>query len=238
MIIADGWKDYEVIDTSGGEKLERWGDFMLIRPDPQVIWNTPKSNKFWKSPNAHYHRSAKGGGSDGNCRLNRIPDGAFIIQGNCAGKIGGIYRTDGGNGKHCALFHRNDAARPLESPHDRGHHDSTFGKGITEDIISGVNPFDIEETFVVGHVGQMAGYLDPLFIKKGDGNSLQTAFICRKLVIGRIQKDMPLQSARLIQRRIIGNSSVGRQFEKIGVAVVHIQGGDPIRTRTVRGNSD
>ena len=59
MIIADGWKDYEVIDTSGGEKLERWGDFMLIRPDPQVIWNTPKSNKFWKSPNAHYHRSAK-----------------------------------------------------------------------------------------------------------------------------------------------------------------------------------
>ncbi|SKA61419.1 23S rRNA (cytosine1962-C5)-methyltransferase [Eubacterium uniforme] len=63
MIIADGWKDYEVIDTSGGEKLERWGDFMLIRPDPQVIWNTPKSNKFWKSPNAHYHRSAKGGGS-------------------------------------------------------------------------------------------------------------------------------------------------------------------------------
>ena len=42
MWIADGWKDYEVLDTSGGEKLERWGDYLLVRPDPQVIWNTKK----------------------------------------------------------------------------------------------------------------------------------------------------------------------------------------------------
>ena len=42
MWIADQWKDYEVLDTSGGEKLERWGDYLLVRPDPQVIWNTPK----------------------------------------------------------------------------------------------------------------------------------------------------------------------------------------------------
>lgn len=42
MRIADQWKDYEIIDTSGGEKLERWGDVLLIRPDPQIIWNTPK----------------------------------------------------------------------------------------------------------------------------------------------------------------------------------------------------
>ena len=41
MWIADGWKEYEVIDTSKGEKLERWGDYLLVRPDPQVIWDTP-----------------------------------------------------------------------------------------------------------------------------------------------------------------------------------------------------
>lgn len=62
MWIADGWKDYEVIDTSDGEKLERWGDYLLIRPDPQVIWNTEKKNYGWKKFNGHYHRSNKGGG--------------------------------------------------------------------------------------------------------------------------------------------------------------------------------
>ena len=62
MFIAQNWKDYEVIDTSDKEKLERWGDYILVRPDPQVIWNTPKTNKGWKHMNAHYHRSAKGGG--------------------------------------------------------------------------------------------------------------------------------------------------------------------------------
>ena len=61
MWIADAWKDYEVLDTSGGEKLERWGKYRLIRPDPQVIWNTPRGRE-WKKPNAHYHRSKKGGG--------------------------------------------------------------------------------------------------------------------------------------------------------------------------------
>lgn len=45
MWVANEWKDYEVLDTSEGEKLERWGDFLLVRPDPQVIWNTPKSHK-------------------------------------------------------------------------------------------------------------------------------------------------------------------------------------------------
>lgn len=62
MWIADKWKDYEVLDTSGGEKLERWGDYLLVRPDPQVIWNTPKLLKGWRAPNGHYHRSKKGGG--------------------------------------------------------------------------------------------------------------------------------------------------------------------------------
>ena len=62
MWIADKWKDYEVIDTSSGEKLERWGKYLLVRPDPQVIWNTPRANTGWKHPNGHYHRSKKGGG--------------------------------------------------------------------------------------------------------------------------------------------------------------------------------
>ncbi len=62
MWIADNWKDYEVIDTSSGEKLERWGDFFLVRPDPQVIWNTDKKHYGWKKFNGHYHRSSKGGG--------------------------------------------------------------------------------------------------------------------------------------------------------------------------------
>ena len=61
MWIADSWKDYQVLDTSDGEKLELWGGYKLIRPDPQVIWNTPRG-KEWKKPNAHYHRSKKGGG--------------------------------------------------------------------------------------------------------------------------------------------------------------------------------
>ena len=62
MWIADQWKDYEVLDTSSGEKLERWGDYLLVRPDPQVIWNTPRKNPGWKKKNGHYHRSSKGGG--------------------------------------------------------------------------------------------------------------------------------------------------------------------------------
>jgi len=62
MWVADNWNDYEVIDCSGGEKLERWGDYHLIRPDPQVIWNTPRIGHGWENCNGHYHRSAKGGG--------------------------------------------------------------------------------------------------------------------------------------------------------------------------------
>ena len=62
MWIADGWKDYEVIDTSSGEKLERWGNYILLRPDPQVIWNTKREHPLYKKLNGHYHRSAKGGG--------------------------------------------------------------------------------------------------------------------------------------------------------------------------------
>ena len=62
MWIADNWKDYEVLDSSCGEKLERWGKYILLRPDPQVLWNTPKKIPEWKKLNGHYHRSNKGGG--------------------------------------------------------------------------------------------------------------------------------------------------------------------------------
>ncbi len=62
MWIADRWTDFEVLDAGGGEKLERWGDYILRRPDPQVIWNTEKG-KMWRNVNGCYHRSPSGGGS-------------------------------------------------------------------------------------------------------------------------------------------------------------------------------
>lgn len=63
MWIADNWNDYEVIDSAQGEKLERWGNYLLVRPDPQVIWDTPKKEKGWTKHHGHYHRSASGGGN-------------------------------------------------------------------------------------------------------------------------------------------------------------------------------
>ena len=66
------WKDYELIDTSSGERLERWGNVILIRPDPQIIWRTPKNNPLWKNANAIYHRASTGGGAWEN--LKKIPE--------------------------------------------------------------------------------------------------------------------------------------------------------------------
>lgn len=63
MLISDNWKDFEVIDVSNGEKLERWNKYTLIRPDPQVIWTGGSSLRGYKEIDAHYHRSASGGGS-------------------------------------------------------------------------------------------------------------------------------------------------------------------------------
>ncbi len=62
MWVAKDWKDYECIDTSNGEKLEKWGDVILCRPDPQVIWDEKASPAMWKKADAHYHRSSSGGG--------------------------------------------------------------------------------------------------------------------------------------------------------------------------------
>ena len=63
MWIADNWKDYELIDASNGERLERWGQHILVRPDPQVIWKTPRTSPVWKRPEGRYSRSHTGGGS-------------------------------------------------------------------------------------------------------------------------------------------------------------------------------
>ena len=78
MWLADNWKDYEVLDTSNGEKLERWGNYLLVRPDPQVVWNTPHTNPGWKKKNGHYHRSSREAvnGSFSLCRSS----GAFIME--------------------------------------------------------------------------------------------------------------------------------------------------------------
>ena len=62
MIISKDWKDYEILDMANGEKLERWGDIVLIRPDPQIIWKNKSKPELWKKANAHYHRSKSGGG--------------------------------------------------------------------------------------------------------------------------------------------------------------------------------
>lgn len=62
MRTAENWKDYELIDCTDGERLERWGKYILIRPDPQVIWSTPKKNRLWHNADARYFRSNTGGG--------------------------------------------------------------------------------------------------------------------------------------------------------------------------------
>ena len=59
MFIAKDWKDYRIIDCSGGEKLEDWGGYRLVRPDPQVIWRTERDHALWGKVNGHYHSATK-----------------------------------------------------------------------------------------------------------------------------------------------------------------------------------
>lgn len=95
MWIADNWIDYEVIDCSCGEKLERWKDYILVRPDPQVIWDTPKAATQWKHMNAHYHRSQKGGGE---WEFFDLPEQWSIQYGNLT------FHLKPFNFKHTGLF--------------------------------------------------------------------------------------------------------------------------------------
>ena len=78
MWIADKWKDYTIIDTSDGEKLEYWGKYSLIRPDPQVIWKTEKRDRLWKYADASYKRSKSGGGKWSE---NKLPESWVINYG-------------------------------------------------------------------------------------------------------------------------------------------------------------
>lgn len=80
MRVADNFKDYELIDASGGEKLERWGEILLIRPDPQIIWNTPKNDPRWFDAHARYKRSSNGGGKWEVYK--KLPDRWNISYGN------------------------------------------------------------------------------------------------------------------------------------------------------------
>ena len=75
MWIADKWTDYTVVDTSDGEKLEYWGKYSLIRPDPQVIWKTEKKNPLWRRADASYKRSKSGGGAWSD---NKLPESWII----------------------------------------------------------------------------------------------------------------------------------------------------------------
>ena len=72
MNIANNWKDYEILDMADGEKLERWGNIFLVRPDPQIIWKEKTFPNKWKKVNARYNRSKTGGGSWED--TNRLPN--------------------------------------------------------------------------------------------------------------------------------------------------------------------
>ena len=102
MWIADKWNDYEVIDTSSGEKLERWGKYLLVRPDPQVIWSTVKTENGWKHCNAHYHRSMKGGGEWEFFDLPKTWEIKYEIQEQSSQYL--TFRLQPFNFKHTGLF--------------------------------------------------------------------------------------------------------------------------------------
>ncbi len=95
MWLAEKWKDYELIDCSNGEKLERWGEHILVRPDPQAIWETPRRHPGWRSPDARYVRSREGGGQ---WEKNRIPESWKIRYGELTFQVKPM------NFKHTGLF--------------------------------------------------------------------------------------------------------------------------------------
>ena len=97
MWTADGWRDYELIDASDGERLERWGKYILVRPDPQIIWKNAKKNRLWDKADAVYKRSSSGGGAWGR---NSLPE-SWQIEYQPLGLTFKIKPTDF---KHTGLF--------------------------------------------------------------------------------------------------------------------------------------
>ena len=95
MWVSDKWNDYELLDCSGGERLERWGAYTLVRPDPQVIWNTPRKNPGWKNYDARYIRSSSGGG---NWDKRKLPENWEVSYGKLKFNIKPM------NFKHTGLF--------------------------------------------------------------------------------------------------------------------------------------
>ena len=95
MWVSRNWIDYELLDCSDGERLERWGPYTLIRPDPQVIWETTKEHPSWKNPDAYYERSSSGGGK---WHKNDLPDRWQISYGEYTFNVSLM------NFKHTGLF--------------------------------------------------------------------------------------------------------------------------------------
>lgn len=95
MWLADRWRDFQVLDCSDGEKLERWGRFTLVRPDPQAIWHTERKNPAWKKPDARYSRASTGGGS---WEKSKLPENWQINYGELTFNIKPM------NFKHTGLF--------------------------------------------------------------------------------------------------------------------------------------
>ena len=95
MWVSDKWKDYELIDCSDGEKLERWGSYTLVRPDPQAIWKTPRRDKRWQSADGRYERSHSGGGA---WEKNKLPASWQISYGELKFNVKPM------NFKHTGIF--------------------------------------------------------------------------------------------------------------------------------------
>ena len=91
MWICDNWQDYELLDCSNGERLERWGKYILVRPDPQILWRDAAKHPAWKKADATYRRSSSGGGGWKNSRLPEqwnitYGDLKFLIRPNSMSK--------------------------------------------------------------------------------------------------------------------------------------------------------
>ena len=103
MRIAQNWKDYELLDTTDGERLERWGNCILIRPDPQILWSTGQRHSLWRKAQARYHRSRTGGGQWEN--YQPLPDVWEIGYDSPAAGLAGLrFRLKPMGFKHTGLF--------------------------------------------------------------------------------------------------------------------------------------